>query len=101
MNDAGISIEAGWCVIRLGEKDRQRLIAELAPCQCVAPKSSKTNEVRARFCEALTDPPVRWSMGEVHGLRVALGHCAGHPPTIETKNGVRARLASALGKLRG
>lgn len=99
MTTSGIRIENGECVITLAGPDKVRLFRELAPCTCVANKSAATEALRARFREALMDPPVRWPIREVHGLRVALGHCAGHPPRIEDKEGVRARLSAQLAKV--
>lgn len=99
MTANSIKIEGAECIITLAGPDKVRLFKELAPCECVTNKSKATEDLRARFRAALLDPPVRWPIREVHGLRVALGHCAGHPPKIEDKDSVRGRLSSQLAKV--
>ncbi|WP_103173747.1 hypothetical protein [Paracoccus sp. SY] len=94
----GVRVESGEAVIRLPEDARNKLVEELAPCPCVAPKSIATTETRQAFLDALPHQPVRWPVSNIHGLRVALGDCACRGP--QPSDTIRHRLSVALGKLR-
>lgn len=96
---AGIAIEGGFVVIRLPAPLRQQLYREMEPCSCRAPKSLATREVATQFRDMLADPPMRWPLREVHGLRVALADCPCRGPQPDPDS-VRQRLSMGLGKVR-
>lgn len=98
MTSPAVTIEGGYAVIRLPGGARDELAGELAPCPCRIAKSIDTAEARQWLLDALSSPPVRVPLHEVHGLRVALGDCACRAP--QPTNTIRHRLSVALGKLR-
>lgn len=93
-----LAIEGGHVVIRLPDDVRDDLAASLAPCPCVAAKSTATEDARQWLLGALSDPPVRVPLHQVHGLRVVLADCPCRGP--QPGNTIRHRLSAALGKVR-
>ena len=98
MTAPAVVIEGGYAVIRLPGGARDELAASLAPCPCVAAKSTSTAEARQWLLDALSDPSVRVPLHEIHGLRVALADCPCRCP--QPGNTIRHRLSAALGKVR-